>query len=183
LIQIDYKMKDLFETMANQEKIQECLRSGNLSVSRRNFIEKAGLATVLSSFGVAFFTSCVSSEDSDPTGSTPGGGSTSNGITISGSTIAINLTIQTRLASSGGWLLIEPAKTLVANISGTYVAMTSVCTHSGCFDSWSFSNNRFICNCHNSIFDTAGKVVQGPASTALQVYTTSVSGTTLTISK
>ncbi|NDE61605.1 MAG: Rieske (2Fe-2S) protein, partial [Cyclobacteriaceae bacterium] len=33
------------------------------------------------------------------------------------------------------------------------------------------------------IFDTAGKVVQGPASTALQVYTTSLSGTTLTITK
>jgi cytochrome b6-f complex iron-sulfur subunit len=95
----------------------------------------------------------------------------------------VNLTIQNKLAASGGWLLITSAKTLVANLNGTYVALTSVCTHSGCFDSWSFTNSRFTCTCHNSIFDTAGKVVQGPAGQPLDVYSTSVSGSTLTINK
>jgi cytochrome b6-f complex iron-sulfur subunit len=124
----------------------------------------------------------VSSEEPDDT-TTPPSTTTPNGITVSGSTIQVNLTIQTKLAATGGWLLIETAKTLVANINGTFVALTSVCTHSGCFDSWAFSNNRFTCTCHNSIFDTAGKALQGPATQPLQVYTTSVSGTTLTINK
>ena len=158
--------------------------SGTLSASRRQFIEKAGLATVMSTFGISFFTSCVSSEDpDDPTPTNPPTTTTPNGITISGNTVQVNLTIQNKLAASGGWLLITSAKTLVANLNGTYVALTSVCTHSGCFDSWSFTNNQFTCTCHNSIFDIAGKVLQGPAGQPLDVYSTSVSGSTLTINK
>ena len=165
-------------------KNNKVANSGTLSASRRQFIEKAGLATVMSTFGISFFTSCVSSEDpDDPTPTTPPTTTTPNGITISGNTVQVNLTIQNKLAASGGWLLITSAKTLVANLNGTYVALTSVCTHSGCFDSWSFTNSRFTCTCHNSIFDTAGKVVQGPAGQPLDVYSTSVSGTTLTINK
>ena len=164
-------------------KKDQFLQSGSLSESRRQFLEKAGLAAVMGSFGIAFFTSCESSEEPDDTTTPHPNTTTPNGITVSGSTIQVNLTIQTRLAASGGWLLIETAKTLVANLNGSYVALTSVCTHSGCFDSWSFANNRFTCTCHNSIFDTAGKVLQGPATQPLQVYTASVSGTTLTINK
>jgi cytochrome b6-f complex iron-sulfur subunit len=165
-------------------KNNKVANSGTLSASRRQFIEKAGLATVMSTFGISFFTSCVSSEDPDDPTSTPPPTTTSpNGITISGNTVQVNLTIQNKLAASGGWLLITSAKTLVANLNGSYVALTSVCTHSGCFDSWSFTNSRFTCTCHNSIFDTAGKVVQGPAGQPLDVYSTSVSGTTLTINK
>ena len=165
-------------------KNNKVANSGTLGASRRQFIEKAGLATVMSTFGISFFTSCVSSEDPDDPTSTPPPTTTSpNGITISGNTVQVNLTIQNKLAASGGWLLITSAKTLVANLNGSYVALTSVCTHSGCFDSWSFTNSRFTCTCHNSIFDTAGKVVQGPAGQPLDVYSTSVSGTTLTINK
>lgn len=165
-------------------KNNKVANSGTLSASRRQFIEKAGLATVMSTFGISFFTSCVSSEDpDDPTSTTPPTTTSPNGITISGNTVQVNLSIQNKLAASGGWLLITSAKTLVANLNGTYVALTSVCTHSGCFDSWSFTNSRFTCTCHNSIFDTAGKVVQGPAGQPLDVYSTSVSGSTLTINK
>jgi cytochrome b6-f complex iron-sulfur subunit len=158
--------------------------SGTLTASRRKFLEKAGLATVIGTFGISFFTSCVSSEEpDDTTTTTPPNTAAPNGITISGNTVQVNLTIQNKLAASGGWLLITSAKTLVANLNGTYVALTSVCTHSGCFDSWSFTNSQFTCTCHNSIFDTAGKVVQGPAGPPLDVYSTSVSGSTLTINK
>lgn len=163
-------------------KNQPLLHSGSLSNSRRQFLEKVGFVAVMGTFGISFFTSCVSTEE--PSDATPPQNSSSNdGITISGSTIQINLAVQTKLASSGGWLLVGAGKTLVANLDGAFVAMTSVCTHSGCFDSWSFTNNRFTCTCHNSIFDTAGQVLQGPATKALQVYTTSVSGTTLTVNK
>ncbi len=165
------------------KKNQEIVRSGSLTASRRKFIEKAGLATIMGTFGVTFFTSCVSSEEPDPNPVTPPTGNQPNGITVSGNSIQVNLSIQTRLATSGGWLLINTAKTLVANLNGNYVAMTSVCTHLGCADSWTYSNSKFTCTCHNSIFDTTGKVLEGPAKEPLQVYTTSVSGTILTINK
>jgi cytochrome b6-f complex iron-sulfur subunit len=167
------------------EKSKETL-SGNLTESRRLFIEKAGAAAILGTFGLAFFTSCSPTEDSDPNGNSNNNNNNTNqsgGITISGSTIRIDLTVQTKLASAGGWLLIKDAQTLVANINGAYVALTSVCTHSGCSDSWSFGNSRFTCTCHNSVFDSAGKVLQGPAGAPLQVYSASLSGTILTVNK
>lgn len=156
------------------------IKTGTLSESRRKFLEKAGSAMVLSTLGVAFFTSCSSTEDSGPT--TPPGNS-SSGIAISGNTITINLSVQTALNTSGSWLLIQNAQTLVANVNGSFVALTSVCTHSGCDRNWTFGNNRFTCTCHGSVFDPSGKVLNGPASSPLQQFTTQVSAGNLVIFK
>ena len=157
-------------------------KSGSLTDSRRKFLEKTGASLVLATFGAAFFTSCSSSEDADQGPTTPPGNS-SSGITISGNTVTINLSIQNALNTSGNWLLIENAKTLVANVNGSFVALTSVCTHSGCDRNWTFGSNRFTCTCHGSVFDPSGQVLQGPANAPLTQFSTSVSGTTLTISK
>ncbi|MBC6367975.1 ubiquinol-cytochrome c reductase iron-sulfur subunit [Algoriphagus sp. AK58] len=156
-------------------------QSGNLTESRRNFLEKAGITAVFGTLGLSFFTSCTSVDDLDP--NSPNPPSQNGGITISGNTIRIDLSLQNRLASPGGWLLIENVKTLVANVNGSFVALTSVCTHSGCFDQWAFANNRFICNCHGSIFDPSGRVMQGPATQPLQQYTTTLTGATLTVTR
>jgi cytochrome b6-f complex iron-sulfur subunit len=157
------------------------IKTGSLTDSRRKFLEKTGASLMLATFGAAFFTSC-SSEDADQGPTTPPGNS-SSGITISGNTITINLSIQSALNTSGNWLLIENARTLVANVNGSFVALTSVCTHSGCDKNWTFGNNRFTCTCHGSIFDPSGNVLQGPATQALTRFTSQVSGTTLTVTK
>lgn len=157
-------------------------RAGKLTESRRKFLEKAGLSVVLGSFGAAFFTSCSSTEDADPGNMNPPGNS-SNGIMISGNTISINLSLQTALNTSGNWLLIENARTLVANVNGAFVALTSVCTHSGCDRNWTFGNNRFTCTCHGSVFDPSGRVLNGPATAPLTQYGTQVNGTTLVVTR
>lgn len=157
------------------------IKTGSLTDSRRKFLEKTGTSLVLATFGAAFFTSC-SSDDADQGPTTPPGNS-SSGITISGSTITINLSIQSALNSSGNWLLIENARTLVANVNGSFVALTSVCTHSGCDKNWTFGNSRFTCTCHGSVFDPSGRVLQGPATAPLTQFGTQVSGTTLTVTK
>jgi cytochrome b6-f complex iron-sulfur subunit len=159
-------------------------KSGSLTDSRRKFLEKAGSSLVIATLGVAFFTSCSSTEDADPIAPTPTPpGNSGTGITISGNTLSIDLSIQTALKTSGNWLLIDNAKTLVANISGAYVALTSVCTHSGCEKNWTFGSNRFTCTCHGSVFDQAGKVLTGPANQPLTQYDTQVNGNTLVITK
>lgn len=157
------------------------IKTGSLTDSRRKFLEKTGTSLVLATFGAAFFTSC-SSDDADQGPTTPPGNS-SSGITISGNTITINLSIQSALNSSGNWLLIENARTLVANVNGSFVALTSVCTHSGCDKNWTFGNSRFTCTCHGSVFDPSGRVLQGPATAPLTQFGTQVSGTTLTVTK
>ncbi|GAB3218928.1 Rieske (2Fe-2S) protein [Algoriphagus aestuariicola] len=159
--------------------------SGRLSKSRRDFLEEAGLGLVYGTLGLTFFTSCSSTEDADPVPKTPSGNTgnagAGTGITISGNTVTIDLTIQTGLAASGGWLLIVNAKVLVANVGGSYTALTSVCTHQGCSDSWTFSSGRYTCNCHGSVFNSSGAVLSGPATQNLDQYSASVSGNTLTI--
>lgn len=157
-------------------------KSGSLTESRRKFLEKTGASIVLATFGAAFFTSCSSTEDSDPVTPNPPG-NTSNGITISGNTISINLSLQTALNTSGNWLLIENARTLVANVNDSFIALTSVCTHSGCDKNWTFTSNRFTCTCHGSVFDPDGRVLQGPASQPLTKFGTQVNGTTLVVTR
>ncbi len=157
-------------------------KTGTLSQSRREFVERAGMTAVMSAFGLAFFTSCSDSEDQAPQQNTPPPTNTT-GITVSGSTIRIDLTAQTGLAAAGGWLLIIDAKTLVVNVGGSYRAMTSVCTHSACDRNWTFANSKFTCTCHGSEFDTSGNVLQGPATQPLRSYATALNGTALTVTK
>jgi Rieske Fe-S protein len=160
-------------------------KTGNLTKSRREFVERAGMTAVMSAFGIAFFTSCSDSEDTNPgtiSNPTPPPTST-NGVTVSGNTIQIDLAAQTGLATAGGWLLIINAKTLVVNVGGGFFAMTSVCTHSACDRNWTYSNSKFTCTCHGSEFDTSGNVLKGPANQALTTYGTALNGTTLTVTK
>jgi cytochrome b6-f complex iron-sulfur subunit len=155
--------------------------SGKLNESRRDFLEKTGAALVIGTLGLSFFTSCASSEEADP--ASLANPSQSSGITITGNIIRIDLSLQTLLGSPGGWLLIENARTLVANVNNTYTALTSVCTHSNCSTNWAFSNNRFTCNCHGSVFDPSGRVLNGPATAPLQQFNTNLTGLVLTVTR
>ncbi len=156
-------------------------KTGKLTNSRREFIERAGMTAVMTTFGLSFFTACSESEEpNQPTTPPPTG---SNGVTVSGNTIRIDLTSQAALAATGGWLLVIDAQTLVVNVGGSYRAMTSVCTHSACDRNWTFSNSKFTCTCHGSEFDTSGNVLQGPANQPLRSFTTGLNGTVLTVTK
>ncbi len=157
-------------------------KSGSLTESRRKFLEQTGVSVVMSTFGAAFFTACSSTDDADPMNTNPPGGS-AGGIVISGNTITIDLTIQNRLNTSGNWLLIDNARTLVVNVNNSFTALTSVCTHEGCTNNWSFANDRFTCSCHGSQFDPSGRVLNGPATSPLAQFSTQVNGNTLTITK
>lgn len=160
-------------------------KSETLSESRRKFIEKAGLTAVwgvCATCGITTLNSC-SPEEEDINPTNTNNPDSDSGIIVSGSTIVIDLTVKTNLVTSGGWLLIRNANTLVANISGSYVALTSVCTHNGVTDNWGFSNNNFRCNQHGSVFNSSGDVLEGPANSPLAKFATSVLGNKLTITK
>lgn len=45
--------------------------------------------------------------------------------------------------------------------------INSICTHLGCVVPWNASENKFICPCHGSQYNAAGKVVRGPAPLSL----------------
>ncbi|NCJ06487.1 cytochrome b6-f complex iron-sulfur subunit [Synechococcales cyanobacterium C] len=71
-------------------------------------------------------------------------------------------------------------RTLAQGLKGdpTYVIVTedqtladyglsAVCTHLGCVVPWNAGENKFICPCHGSQYDSTGKVVRGPAPLSL----------------
>jgi cytochrome b6-f complex iron-sulfur subunit len=45
--------------------------------------------------------------------------------------------------------------------------INAVCTHLGCVVPWNGNENKFICPCHGSQYDSTGKVVRGPAPLSL----------------
>jgi len=157
-------------------------KTGSLSKSRREFIENAGVTAVMTAFGLSFFTSCSEAEDQNPAGNPPPP-KEPTGIVIAGNTIKIDLAIKKELAAAGGWLLVIESQTLVVNLGESYGALTSVCTHSACDRNWTFANSKFKCTCHGSEFDTAGKVLKGPAILPLKPFTTGLTDTILTVTK
>lgn len=84
--------------------------------------------------------------------------------------------------SASGWLAAHKSgeRSLVQGLKGdpTYLIATdnhnigsygvnAICTHLGCVVPWDAAAGKFICPCHGSQYDEAGKVVRGPAPLSL----------------
>jgi Rieske Fe-S protein len=168
------------------EKAKSEIKKGSLTEDRRKFLKKMGGLAAMTTFGLSFFTSCGEDESPQP----PRANIVDNnddddkdtGVTVSGNTITIDLDIVTELNSSGGWILILDAQTLVVN-DGQIKALTSVCTHSNCDRNWSLTNGNFVCSCHGSVFTTNGAVVNGPANRPLNRFNVEVTDNIVTVTK
>jgi cytochrome b6-f complex iron-sulfur subunit len=53
---------------------------------------------------------------------------------------------------------------------GGMLAMWHRCTHLGCTVPWRDDEGQFHCPCHNSIFNTRGEVLSGPAPRPLDLF-------------
>ena len=102
---------------------------------------------------------------------------------MNGNVLTIDLGVATALAAPGGLLQIGSAKVVAVNVGGTINAFTNVCPHEQQQVS-QFTNGNLVCPTHDSVFNgTTGAFVEGPARTGLTKYTTSRTGTTVTITK
>lgn len=57
---------------------------------------------------------------------------------------------------------------------GTYVALSSRCTHKGCEVLWIPNAKKFRCPCHGGVFDATGLNVSGPPPSPLASLKTKV---------
>lgn len=62
---------------------------------------------------------------------------------------------------------------------GEYVASLMECTHQSC--QLGVVENRYVCPCHGSQFNSSGRLIKGPAEEDLQRYFARVSGDLLYI--
>ena len=152
-----------------------------MAITRKEFL--VGIATgtiVLSGSALlsSFLASC--SNPTEPSG-TPL--PTSSG-TLNGNKLTVDISSGSSLVQNG-YAIVQytGGSVLVAHADdGTYHAMSAVCTHQGCsIDQYNSGSKEFVCPCHGSRFNTSGGVTNGPASTALKQYATTVSGNQLII--
>ncbi len=98
----------------------------------------------------------------------------------------VNFTLDlTAPANSGlntvGGSVISNGVIVIRSSSSAFTALSSVCTHEGCIVAYQQSGSKLHCPCHNGVFDINGNVVSGPPPSALQKYSVTQSGNTLTV--
>ncbi len=83
------------------------------------------------------------------------------------------------LKNVGGY--VYNAGVIVAHASSGYIAVSSACTHQGNAVIFDGTNNLFYCPAHGSRFTTTGAVINGPATSALGRYNTTLTGNSLRV--
>ena len=61
-------------------------------------------------------------------------------------------------------------KLWLSNTDNGVVAIYKVCTHLGCLYNWNDQENKFICPCHGSQFQSNGEYIRGPAPRSLDRF-------------
>lgn len=138
----------------------------NEKISRHQFLKKLGLsgASLMAVYcASSTLASCTNESSIAPSGKL---------------TLDLTDAANSALTKSGGFLVKNSI--VVANINGKYVAVTQVCSHEG-KKQVTFQNGEFFCTAHGARFDTSGKGLNANGRGGLTVYTTTLSGNTLTI--
>jgi cytochrome b6-f complex iron-sulfur subunit len=144
-------------------------------MERNEFIKSLGLGIALVCTG-----SCLSSCGGKGDEPTPGGGGPAAGTKV-------NIDLNTQLLSvgsfisTGGVLFVRLA---AGNSTSSFTATQAACPHQGGTLNWVQASNVIQCSLHASKYTPAGAIVAQPndggTTAALKVYSTSISGTTLT---
>ena len=136
-------------------------------MDRKEFLSLLGVgAAALIANG--FLTSCSSKD---------------NPVTPAGSVdFTLNLTdsAYSALQTNGGYLYYD--NVIVARTkTGAFIAISAICTHAGGTVAYLSSSNTFRCPLHGSNFTAVGAVSNGPATTPLTQYKTSLNGSILRV--
>ena len=97
--------------------------------------------------------------------------------------VTVNIDAGSPLAATGSAALVQSSggTFLVARTdAASFVALTATCTHQTCTIT-GFSSPTYVCPCHGSTFDVNGRVLGGPAPTALRQFPTQFANGVLTI--
>lgn len=148
-------------------------------MERNDFIKSLGLGIALVCTG-----SCLSScgsKGSDPQPNNPGGGGPSTGTTASVDLNSQLLTVGASLTVNGILFI----RTAAGNNAGSFAATQAICPHQGGALNWVQANNNIQCALHASTYTSAGAILAQPnnggTTSALKVYTPTVTGNTLSV--
>lgn len=103
--------------------------------------------------------------------------------TVASGAITLTIASGSPLATLGGATLLQTSSGLflvARTAQDAFTALTAICTHENCTIT-NFANQRYECPCHGSNFDLNGRVVTGPAVSALRQFQTRFANNVLTI--
>ena len=137
-------------------------------MNRREFFGWVGLGAIASSLPVAI-AACSPQTTSKLTNSSP----RADGFKSVGTIAELDQTghiLNQNVADSPVIVIRNPTD------KNSLIAVNSNCSHAGCAVNWEKDQKSFICPCHESKFAPDGKVLGGPATEALKVYTAKLEG-------
>jgi cytochrome b6-f complex iron-sulfur subunit len=143
-------------------------------MERKEFLSLVGLSSA-SALAAVCMGSCSKSTENT---TTPGQPTTPANVNI---TLDLTQAANASLATPGGYIY-TGAIIVAKTISGSYIAVSKVCTHQGSTIEYQGTNQRFYCPNHGATFSDTGSFIAGPDSLAsLKQYKTTLSGNMLTI--
>ena len=146
-------------------------RVENKIMDRKDFLAKIGVSTF--SFAIINCVGCSKNSDSASSG-------TVNGPTGVDFTLDLSATANAALLTSGGYL-VSNGVIVARTLAGAYISVQHSCTHESYGLVYQGTSSRFYCANHGATFSNAGAVTNGPASRALTVYNTTLTGTSLRV--
>jgi cytochrome b6-f complex iron-sulfur subunit len=136
------------------------------TISRKEFLSQLGVGAslILVPACLGGLTSCADNSDA------MGPGAVDFTVDVSSGALSVN-----------GGFLIKNNVIVARTSSGTFIAVSSICTHEGGLLAYNSGANNFSCSRHGAEFSSDGMVTRGPASVRLAKYNTSLTGTTLRV--
>lgn len=153
-------------------------------MERDEFLKSLGIGLALVCTG-SCFTACSKggSDEAAPSNNNNNNNNNNTG----GNTASVDISSLANVgsqATSNGVLFIRIG---AGSTTSAFVATEAICPHQGGTLAWQQNNNRIECGTHNARFQSSGAVISGPTTgdsvRALKIYTTTLSGTTLTATK
>jgi cytochrome b6-f complex iron-sulfur subunit len=138
-------------------------------MNRKDFLKSLGIsgAAIFATYCAGGLTSCTSDSN------TPA--------SVTDFTLDLTLPANKSLNTNGGYVIANNVVVARTN-TGSYVAVTKICSHEGnpniTFDG---ANNRFSCSSHGALFDIQGKGTNANGSRGLKTYQTVLTGTMLRV--
>ena len=151
---------------------------------RRHFLENVCPQVALAMFGLTLAEAC-SKGDYD-SGINSSSNDTMTGYTVNGNTVSIDLDDTSfSVLQSRGWMNFTQQGMLLLKLSDTsYRAFTNSCPHAGSRNAWSYNDTqeRFVCSSHSNSYPSDCST-PGSTDDVLECYSTSLMGSTLTVTK
>jgi cytochrome b6-f complex iron-sulfur subunit len=100
---------------------------------------------------------------------------------VAPSNIDFNVDVSSGTLATNGGFMVSNGIVIARTLTGTFLAVSAACTHEGTSVNYVSNGNKFVCPNHGAQFSSTGAVTQGPASSNLKMYNTTLNGNTLRV--